>query len=69
MFLRPRYAALPEKGNRRSTVGVEVVSTTLGDTYMYRVRGRQIHGSRDACQVSNLRFRCKLMQRVPLSGK
>ena len=26
MFLRPRYAALQEKGNRRSTVGVEAPS-------------------------------------------
>jgi hypothetical protein len=40
--MRPRYAALQEKGNRRSTVGVEVVSTTLGDADMHRVRGAEI---------------------------
>ena len=31
MFLSPRYAGLAEKKNRRWAVGVEVVSTTLGD--------------------------------------
>jgi hypothetical protein len=35
--------------NRRPTVGVDVVSTTLGDTDLYRVRGSQIQAPRNAC--------------------
>jgi hypothetical protein len=67
--MRPRYADPREKKNHPQAAGVEIVSTTLRDTPGYRGKGGIKHTAQDACGVPDVRFRCKLRQGAPISGK
>ena len=69
MFLDPRYTGFPEKENRLPAVGFGVLSTTLPDTLFYGGDDASSDAAGSAPRVSVLRFRCKLLQTVPLSGK
>ena len=69
MFLVPRYTGFPEKENRLPAVGFGVHSTTLPDILFYGGDYASSDAAGSAPRVSVLRFRCRLMQIVPLSGK
>ena len=69
MFLDPRYARVQGKENRLPAVGLGLLFTSLPDMLLCCGDNRSDRVANDALRVSVLRFRCKLLQIVPLSGE
>ena len=69
MFLDPRYASVEDQENRPQAVGFGGLSITLPDTIFYGSDRASSDAAGRAPRVSVLRFRCRLLQIVPLSCK